>query len=146
LSYDRVATAVVEVLLSTESRSEEALRVLDRVSGSTGASEDVVDAVISGMRLTHGVYLEAGRLIMRRTAGGSLSTNEYYRKWLRLLREYAGLSQQELADEIGATRGSIAHVESGRQSPSTELMERWCAATGASYRLEITPPPGFPEE
>lgn len=32
---------------------------------------------------------------------------------LKRSRESAGLSQQELADEIGATRGAIAQVESG---------------------------------
>ncbi|HXW58561.1 MAG TPA: helix-turn-helix transcriptional regulator [Solirubrobacteraceae bacterium] len=45
-------------------------------------------------------------------------------------RRRAGLSQQALAEKIGAGRQSIARIEAGAQSPSVELALAIAAAVG----------------
>lgn len=39
---------------------------------------------------------------------------------LIMLREKAGLTQEELASRIGVTQSSIAYYESGKREPSTK--------------------------
>lgn len=40
----------------------------------------------------------------------------------RRLREAAGLSQQDIADAIGATRAAVGHWETGLRSPRGRLL------------------------
>jgi Zn-dependent peptidase ImmA (M78 family)/transcriptional regulator with XRE-family HTH domain len=49
---------------------------------------------------------------------------------LRALRVLVGLSQAELATAVKVTQGAISHVESGRRTATTELLDRAAAATG----------------
>lgn len=50
----------------------------------------------------------------------------------RRLRESNGLSQQELADIVGVTRGAISHWERGARSmPRGPLLERYVMALRA---------------
>lgn len=55
-------------------------------------------------------------------------------KWfagrLRELREQAGLTQQELAEKAGFTRGGIAQLESGRRKPAWETVVALAQALG----------------
>ncbi|WP_079049421.1 helix-turn-helix transcriptional regulator [Streptomyces torulosus] len=46
----------------------------------------------------------------------------------RELREKAGLSQQELADVIGATRQAVSHWEAGLRTPRGVLLDRYVEA------------------
>ncbi|MEH0587396.1 helix-turn-helix transcriptional regulator [Streptomyces sp. B21-106] len=46
----------------------------------------------------------------------------------RGLREKAGLSQQELADVVGATRQAVGHWETGARTPRGELLARYVEA------------------
>tara|TARA_Y100000310_G_C20599888_1_gene772458 strand:- start:814 stop:999 length:186 start_codon:yes stop_codon:yes gene_type:complete len=43
---------------------------------------------------------------------------------MKKLREEAGLSQVELADQSGISRQSIIHIESGQQKPKIDTIMR----------------------
>ncbi len=51
---------------------------------------------------------------------------------LRELRESAGLTQHQFADKVGMTRDGIAHLETGRRSPSWDTVLAICSALGVS--------------
>jgi transcriptional regulator with XRE-family HTH domain len=51
---------------------------------------------------------------------------------LRTARKVLGLSQQQLADRAGVRRPTVSEVESGRVSPSAELMEKLAAGIGST--------------
>ena len=40
---------------------------------------------------------------------------------IRMLREHAGLTQAELANQIGVTRQTLIAIEQGKYSPTLEL-------------------------
>jgi transcriptional regulator with XRE-family HTH domain len=48
---------------------------------------------------------------------------ELFMRNLRQLRELRGFSQEELADKSGVSLTFIAHLETGRKSPSFETLE-----------------------
>jgi transcriptional regulator with XRE-family HTH domain len=41
----------------------------------------------------------------------------YFGQWLKAQRADAGLSQEQLAHELGCTRNTIQNIESGRTNP-----------------------------
>lgn len=43
----------------------------------------------------------------------------------RAIREQAGLSQKEFADELGVTRPTVSRYESGLRSPRGENLKRY---------------------
>jgi transcriptional regulator with XRE-family HTH domain len=47
---------------------------------------------------------------------------ERFSEKLRRLREQHGLSQKQLADQLGFTRFHISHLESGRTKPNAEIL------------------------
>ena len=49
---------------------------------------------------------------------------------MRAARTNRGLSQQELADAVGATRQTIGLIESGRYNPSLKLCTAICKELG----------------
>jgi Zn-dependent peptidase ImmA (M78 family)/DNA-binding XRE family transcriptional regulator len=49
---------------------------------------------------------------------------------IRLVRELRGLTQKDLATEVGITRVMIAHIETGRAQPSDRLIEAISIRTG----------------
>lgn len=49
---------------------------------------------------------------------------------MRAARIDRGLSQQELADAVGATRQTIGLIEAGRYNPSLKLCTAICRALG----------------
>ena len=49
---------------------------------------------------------------------------------MRAARIAAGLSQQELADAVGATRQTIGLIEAGRYNPSLKLCTAICKTLG----------------
>ena len=49
---------------------------------------------------------------------------------MRQAREAVGLSQQALADAVGATRQTIGRIEAGRYNPSLKLCLAICKALG----------------
>lgn len=51
---------------------------------------------------------------------------------VKLAREYAGLSQQELADIAGISRGGLAAVEQGQTTPRNSTISLVAFATGVS--------------
>lgn len=52
---------------------------------------------------------------------------------IRQLREKAGLSQEELADRAGLSRGWVSEIESGRKSPMWRTVEQ--LAAGLDVRM-----------
>lgn len=57
---------------------------------------------------------------------------------LRQLRELRGFSQEKLAEKVGVSLTFIAHLETGRKSPSFETLEALGKALGVHpYRLLI---------
>src|SRR4051812_15351317 len=50
-------------------------------------------------------------------------------------RRRAGLTQQQLAERAGTTQSAIARMESGRTSPSFDLVERLLRLCG--FRLDV---------
>lgn len=55
---------------------------------------------------------------------------------LRLYRERSGLSLEELANACGSTRATLSRVETGKQNPSLDLIERIREATGGAIRAD----------
>jgi DNA-binding XRE family transcriptional regulator len=58
---------------------------------------------------------------------------------LRILR---GLTQQQLAEQVGTTQSSIARLESGKTKPSISFLERVVAALGGQLTITIEPSSG----
>lgn len=53
---------------------------------------------------------------------------------LRKAREFAGLTQGELADEVGISRRSVSTYESGAQTPNRPVVLSW--AMRCNVRME----------
>ena len=51
---------------------------------------------------------------------------------MRAARTDRGLSQQELADAVGATRQTIGLIEAGRYNPSLKLCTAICKTLGVT--------------
>lgn len=65
-----------------------------------------------------------------------------FRQNLRDLRELNGLSQERLAEKAGVSMTFIAHLETGRKSPSFETLEQLSQVLGVHpYRLLIPKAP-----
>ncbi len=62
---------------------------------------------------------------------------------VREARERAGLTQVVLAARAGVPQSTVARIESGAQTPSTEMVERLVRACGFEIRVELgEPDPG----
>lgn len=58
---------------------------------------------------------------------------------IRIARQNAGLSQQELSERIGVTRGAVANWESDSEiTPTVEHMIRLAILTGVSFEWLAT--------
>lgn len=49
----------------------------------------------------------------------------------RALREAAGLSQQEMAEAVGASRAAVGYWENGQRCPRGALLDRYVEALNA---------------
>ena len=56
---------------------------------------------------------------------------------LARLRIERGLTQQQLAEQVGTTQSSIARLESGKTKPSLSFLERVVAALGGRVTIKI---------
>ncbi len=103
-------------------------------------TEEEADAVARGMRE-----------IMRQQKGGMKPMklperpSEKLQSWMdfvggriRLIREQAGLTQQELAKKSGLRQSHISRLEKGRHSPSALTLEKIAAAFGIDA-VELDP-------
>lgn len=52
---------------------------------------------------------------------------------LRKAREYAGLDQRQLADEMGVSRNSVSNYEHGHVQPRKIVLRAWAMVTGVPY-------------
>lgn len=56
----------------------------------------------------------------------------------QVAREDAGMSQTELADAIGSSRGTVSNYERGSVTPRKQVLALWAYATGVDARWLIT--------
>jgi DNA-binding XRE family transcriptional regulator len=56
---------------------------------------------------------------------------------LRLAREGAGLTQQQLGAMLGCSQQAVAQAERPTSNPTTALLRRWTDATGARAIIDI---------
>ena len=70
-----------------------------------------------------------------RKAAEDKAWEEYNAQILLDARKQAGLTQQELADRIGANKGYISRIERGLIIPSVATLYRIAAAMGLSVEL-----------
>lgn len=56
---------------------------------------------------------------------------------LRLIREDAGLTQKQLADELDISQQAVAQAERWTSNPSINFMKRWAAACGMGIKVEM---------
>lgn len=55
-----------------------------------------------------------------------------------LLRNRRGLTQQQFADEIGMSRGTLHSIETGKGSPRIEQLEMIAEALGITVTVTVT--------
>jgi len=65
---------------------------------------------------------------------------------LRELREKAGLTQEQLGEKAGLTRGGVAQLEIGRRAPSWDTVLAICSALGVSCEAFRQPPAAAPRK
>lgn len=70
-----------------------------------------------------------------RKAAEDKAREEYNAQILLDARKNAGLTQQELADRIGANKGYISRLERGLTVPTVSTLYRIAAAMGLSVEL-----------
>jgi transcriptional regulator with XRE-family HTH domain len=58
---------------------------------------------------------------------------------VRRLRERAGLTQEELAERIHSTQGTIARLEAGGREPAVSTLARIAAALEAKVDVRLVP-------
>lgn len=56
---------------------------------------------------------------------------------MRLAREEAGLTQEELAARLGVSQQAIARTERWESNPTVRFLERWAEALGANVEIAI---------
>jgi len=49
---------------------------------------------------------------------------------LALMREHAGLTSQQMADELGVHRNTVTNYESGNSIPKLGALRAWCHICG----------------
>ena len=59
---------------------------------------------------------------------------------MRVLREAAGLTQQQLADVAGTSQSAVAAYEGDRKSPTWRTIERLANAAGCEVTVQVSPP------
>lgn len=62
------------------------------------------------------------------------------RNLVREARKRAGLTQAELGRRAGVPQSSIARIESGARTPSTDMVERLVRAAGFEIRVGLGEP------
>ena len=72
----------------------------------------------------------------RRKAAEDKAWEEYNAQILLDVRKNAGITQQELAERIGANKGYISRIERGLIIPSVATLYRIAAAMGLSVELK----------
>jgi DNA-binding XRE family transcriptional regulator len=56
---------------------------------------------------------------------------------LRLAREQASLTQEELAQVLGVSQQAVARAERAGSNPTVELIERWARQCGRELRWSL---------
>ena len=58
---------------------------------------------------------------------------------IKAARQRAGMTQAQLAAELGTHQSAIARIEAGRHTPSIHMLERIAAALGCELYVELCP-------
>jgi len=61
---------------------------------------------------------------------------------IRLMRIAQGLSQTQLAEQIGITQAFMSELEKGKKTPSVDVLEKLCGALGCSADYLLGTPKG----
>jgi ribosome-binding protein aMBF1 (putative translation factor) len=61
---------------------------------------------------------------------------------VRTARDKAGLSQRDLASQMGTSQAAIARLEAGGVGPTVTTLQRVADALGLSLTVELTRPAG----
>ena len=56
---------------------------------------------------------------------------------LRLAREAASLTQQELARRLGCSQQAVAQAERWEGNPTVDFMRRWAESCGAALKIQV---------
>lgn len=62
-----------------------------------------------------------------------MSTAPNLYKKIQDLRQKAGITQEELADKVGLSRGAITSIEQGKRKVTVEELLKFCEAFNCSY-------------
>jgi transcriptional regulator with XRE-family HTH domain len=62
-----------------------------------------------------------------------MSTAPNLYKKIQDFRQKSGITQEELADKVGLSRGAITSIEQGKRKVTVEELLRFCAAFNCSY-------------
>lgn len=62
-----------------------------------------------------------------------MSTGLNLYKKIQDLRQKAGITQEELADKVGLSRGAITSIEQGKRKVTVEELLKFCEAFNCSY-------------
>lgn len=60
-----------------------------------------------------------------------------YAKVLRKIRVEKGITQREVAKNLGVTHMMISHLENGTRIPKLDLFDNWAHFLGVELKLEI---------
>lgn len=115
---------------STASRRQ---RIVVRLAETGQPMTDTQVAVLAGMAEAAGSSARSGAPNMAVAVAG-VGRN------ITRLRQLRGMSQRELAGQIGVNQSTMSHTERGLSAPSTERLERLAAALGVSPAALTEPP------
>jgi transcriptional regulator with XRE-family HTH domain len=69
-----------------------------------------------------------------------MTAENFSRHLVRIARQRAGLSQEELARRAATSQAAISVYESGRRSPSVATLSRILSAAGFELRMGLAEP------
>ncbi len=56
---------------------------------------------------------------------------------LRLWREEAGLTQEEMGSRLGCSQQAVAQAESWGSNPTVRFLQQWATALGCELKIEL---------
>jgi transcriptional regulator with XRE-family HTH domain len=83
---------------------------------------DTSRASAKGQKVSH--YSDASKSLQAYTTGMAGDRKFFLKQW----REFRGLTQQELADRTGRTKGYISNIERGESRYNEDVLEELAAA------------------
>lgn len=63
--------------------------------------------------------------------------NDGYGALMRALRQRAGKTQEEMAEQLNVDQATISRVENGRQEPGINMIDRWGQITKSKEVIAV---------